>query len=321
MRIIHYICALAAIICLTSCASQGGLNFLTTVSNSDANSCLLNVTYAVAPNKITFTVHVYVPNPSNPDCTFQNLYSAPLFYNAPFTMVSLNLTVSPSDANKYTGVWQFSDFKANLGQSCAEVGLFGGQQVYTCRFQYSSIYFYQSIRLALPSNDTFDTTWTGQIFPEMGTSVPSTQDGFNVWVQNTSYPHIIARTENGCNTWVSQVPLSNEVLVLGTQWLGDVLNLHTYFNGDYLLSVMFLKNGAAQKNYIFKQMTNDTHASTPFNSSPVGQCTDLGVHYSDLLPNASYCSGGCAFSMILSSGTTAYVLTTNGVTTTSRLRI
>jgi len=320
MKAIQVICiSLAVLFCIVKCVDQGGLNSMATPSNPDANSCLFTITYEVKNRSVVFTVDTFVPDPNNPSCTYQNLYSAPLFYSIPFAAVSLNLTAVPSTPGRYKGTWQWADFRAALGSSCAQVGVFGGRETYGCRFAFSSIYFYVKLIL-VASADAFDITTTGILFTEYGTTKSVTMHSLPVWIRDYSFPHIIGRIENGCNTWNSQVLLSTPFTVLGTHWLGNQLDLNDYLNGGYLIAIFAHKNGAASTNYRFKQMTTDTVLSQPFDVNAPNNCTSIGINYGGFLPNQSYCSTGCAVSLFAHKGNQVYVITTNGVTTIGNLR-
>jgi len=310
MKGLQLICiTLAVMFCLINGFSDGGFASIRTASNGDPGSCILNLSYTLHGNRVTFTAVQNFQPPPTQDCTHQDITTAPLFYNDPsFTPQTIVLSQSGLVG---TGNFTFNDAQAALGKSCAFVGIFGfTQKLWSCRFKYSSIYFYMDLYLNSSNNNSFDTSVTDQFRPEFSTVNPG-----GVQSYNASFAGLMGRLNSPCGGWNNIITnLSTHVVIIGTHYMSETFDLHGYLSGTQFYGVLVRNNNLPANQVRYSNF--QTNVTLPFNSagSAIG-CKDLGITYGDIIPNLAFCTNGCLVSLVLYTSNREMVLVTNGFRT------
>jgi len=296
--------------------ADAGLNSIVTKSNGDPGSCTLTLTYTLHGNRVTFkAVQSNQPAPTQ-DCTHQDITTAPFFYiDSSFTPQTIVMTPPGSDFHVLNGDFTFNDAKNALGKSCALIGVFGpSEKLWTCRFKYSSIYFYMDLYLnSSNSNNSFDTSVTNALRPEFSTVNPTGIESYNA-----SFAGLMGRLNSPCGGWNNVITnLSTHVVIQGTHYMSETFDLHDYISAAHFFGVLVKNNNQPAAQYRYANFQNN--ATYPFAAagSSIG-CTDLGITYGDIIPNLNFCANGCAVSLVLYSGITEQVLVTNGIHSQSR---
>jgi len=315
----------AALTTATLCAdafagSSGGFYVRT---SPDPASCSLQITYTTAADRVTIgqqykTATVQPPSDLPAGCSAQNLSFKSFFLGD----VPMDTIVAPTFNNDtypvYNAVLNSSWLAMNNGTGCVYTPQTtkAGLDQYLCRFNYSGTALYFVVwGMSNMTNGMNNFT--------INTSDASTQAfvlaKFNYQIlgastlvvrYNNSFPNITAKLYNACGSNSSTVSsLTNLVTVT------SATDLSAYLGGMWLGYTLVKRNNAtAPGDYLSIPSNSKAALFTPGSGNG---CWTLGISYSDILPNLSYCAGGCKITFVLrDSDFNVHILSTDGVTTT-----